>query len=148
MPDADNDIAPDFHVPKLGTRDDRDAMRVAVLMVREMKDLYGQQAGRQMWVRLGFPVPDVDLEPAPVGPGEVIEQKEGDAHLWGVAVGLKESRTDATHESELYQSYVAWCSRTETKPMGPERFSRMMIMLYGHEEHPEMIRVVVTRRAH
>lgn len=147
MPEADNDTPPgEIPPPKLGTRDDRDAIRVAVLMVREMKDLYGQQAGRQMWVRLGFPVPDVDLEPAPVAVGEPPEQLEGDVHLWGVAVGLKESRRDATHERELYASYVAYCGRTATKPMGPERFSRMMIMLFGHEEHPEMIRAVVTRK--
>jgi prophage antirepressor-like protein len=142
---ADSDMPREFRVPKLGTDRDRDAIRVAVLMVREMKDLYGQKAGRQMWKRLGFPIPDVDLEPAPAASGEPAEQREGDLHLWSVSVGLKESKRDATHESELYQSYVRWCSRAEVKPMGPERFSRMMILLFGHEEHPEMIRCVIAK---
>lgn len=134
-------------VPRLGTRDDRDALRVAVLMVREMKDLYGQKAGRQMWVKLGFPVPDIDLAPAPPAPDEPKPAPEGDFHLWCVAVGVKASKTEATHQREFFDSYLAWCSRSGTTPMDAERFARMAKMLFGVEEHPEMVRAVICRKS-
>lgn len=135
-----------FHVPQLGTRDDREAIRVGVLMVREARVLYGQQAGRQMWQHLGFPVPNVELAPAPVGPGELMEQPEGNLIEWERAVGLKDSKDQATSEMELYRSYVAWCAEVKLKAMGPDRFSRGVTFMFGHEEHPEMMRCIITRR--
>lgn len=144
IPEADNDEAA-FAAPHLGTRDDRESIRVAVLMVREMKDLYGQAAGRQMWERLGFPIPEIDLAPPARAPGEAAIQPEGDIYHWAAAVRIKPSRSGATHLNDLYASYTQWCSRAGPKPMGPDRFNRMMIALFGTEEHPEMIRVIFAR---
>lgn len=145
MPDDKAEMAPGLRVPKLGTASDRDAMRVAVLMIREMKDLYGQQAGRQMWVRLGFPLPD-DLDPVPLRRGDAPMSMEGDINLWCMAKGVRESRRDATHQSEMYASYLGYCTAVSIKPMGAERFTRMIILLFGHEEHPEMIKATIARK--
>lgn len=131
---------------RLHSQADRDAVRVAVLVVREMKDLYGPAAGRRMWQQLGFPVPDLDLPPAPAAPGEAAVQAEGDLHRWGKAVGLRASRKEATHQRDLYASYTAWCSSFGYAPMGPDRFNKMMDALFGHEEHPEMLCCFMARR--
>lgn len=129
-------------LPFLGTRDEREQMRVAVLLVRECKDLYGVPAGRQMWQKLGFPVPEVDLSPDRADPAA---PKEGDVVAWGHAVGLKPSRRDATHKRDLYTAYVQWCSAQAVTPIHPDRFDRMMLAMFDREEHPEMIRVIMTR---
>lgn len=142
---AANDPSP-IDVPSLGTRDDRDALRVATLLVRECKDLYGQQAGREMWQKMGFPVPGVDLSPAPAGPGEVAVQLEGGLHGWTAAAGVKPSRRDATSVTDLYASYSAWCDGAGLRIMSAARFRQAVTMLFGTEEHPEMVRVVLTRR--
>lgn len=142
----DEDDAADLSgvaVPFLGTRDEREQMRVAVLLVRECKDLYGIGAGRQMWQKLGFPVPDVDLPPdRAVAEGP----REGDVVIWGQSAGLKPTRRDATHKRDLYADYVEWCSGQGATPIHPDRFDRMMVAMFDHEEHPEMIRVIMTRR--
>ena len=145
MPTAD-DAKSKVHVPELGTRDDRESIRVAVLMVREMKDLYGQQAGRQMWVKLGFPVPDVDLSPAPPAPGEPKQQAEGDFHSWSIAAGVKVHRREATSIGDLYASYLKYCSLRAERAMPPERFKKSALLIWDTEEHPEMVRVIVTRK--
>lgn len=132
-------------VPDLGTRDDRDALRVATLLVREAKDLYGQAAGRQMWVKLGFPVPDVDLSPAPPAPGEAAAPIEGDLNAWANAAGVKASKRDATSAADLWQSYVKYCSKAGVPTMPPGKFDRSIKYLWGVEEHPEMVRVILTK---
>lgn len=128
--------------PFLGTRDEREQMRVAVLLVRECKDLYGVAAGRQMWQKLGFPVPDADLPPDISDPSAPVE---GDMILWGQTVGLKPTKREATHKAELYQSYCNYCSRRTQRPMHPDRFEKMLLAMFGTEEHPEMFQVVITR---
>lgn len=145
MPEAANDRMLDV-AGVLGTNDDRHAIKTALLLINTYKDLYGQQAGRDMLQKLGFPVPGVELPPAPAGPGEAAVQLEGDIHAWAMATGVKASRKEATHLSELFDSYTRWCSATRAKPMHPDRFKAMMITIFNHEEHPEMIRAVVTRR--
>ena len=134
-----------IHVPELGTRDDRDTLRVAAMLVREMKDLYGQAAGRQMWIKLGFPEPDVDLSAAPPAPGEAAPPKEGDLNDWANAAGVKGSKRDATHISDLWQSYVKFCSIAGVPTMPPRKFERSVIMLWNVEEHPQMVRAVITK---
>jgi prophage antirepressor-like protein len=145
-PTPANDPERAFEVPELGTKDDRDALRVATLIVRECKDLYGQQAGREMWQKLGFPVPGVDLAPAPAGPGEAPVQMEGDLHQWFAVAGVAPSRREATSLGDLYESYTRFCSDTQNRPMEAERFRRGMKLLFGTEEHPEMIRAALRRR--
>jgi len=127
----------------LGTSDDRHAIKTALLLINTYKDLYGQQAGRDMLMKLGFPVPGVELPQAPA-PGQT-GPVEGDLHQWSMAAGVKPSRRDATHLRELYDSYVKWCSATQATPMHSQKFRDAMVMLFNHEEHPEMIRVVMTR---
>lgn len=129
----------------LGTADDRHAIKTALLTINTYKDLYGLQAGREMLERLGFPVPGVTLSPASVGGEERRASGEGDLHAWSRAAGLKPSRRDATHLSELYEKYTAWCGAQGNWVMHPKKFRDAMVMLFNHEEHPEMIRVVVTR---
>lgn len=129
----------------LGTADDRHAIKTALLTIQVYKDLYGAQAGRDMLVKLGFPVPGVDLPLAPSVSGA--GSAEGDLHAWMAACRIAASRRDATHVRELLASYLAWCSLHGFTPMGPERFRKMLIMLFEHEEHPDMIRVAMARRA-
>lgn len=127
----------------LGTNDDRHAIKTALLLINTYKDLYGQQAGRDMLMKLGFPVPGIELPPSPA-PGHT-GPVEGDVHQWSLAAGLKPSRRDATHVRDLYESYVKWCSGVGAVPMHAKKFKDAMVMLFNHEEHPEMIRVVLTR---
>lgn len=146
-PSAANDArACEVLPPDLGTRDERDAIRVAALLVRECKDLYGQQAGRDMWQKLGFPVPNVDLPPAPAPAGTPPVQLEGDLHEWSLRCRLTQSRREATHVSELYDNYTKWCGASRAKPMHPTRFKDMVVMLFGTEEHPEMVRAAMLRK--
>lgn len=128
----------------LGTTDDRHAIKTALLMINTYKDLYGQQAGRDMLQKLGFPVPGVELPAAPA-PGVMVAPVEGDLHQWSMAAGLKESRRDATHLRDLFESYTKWCSTIGAVPMHARKFKDAMVMLFNHEEHPEMIRAVLTR---
>ncbi len=134
-----------YAIPEIGTRDQRDTLRVAVLMVRECKDLYGQQAGREMWQDLGFPIPGVDLAPAPVGPGDMPEQREGNVQAWIAACGVGPSRRSATSVGEMFDSYTKWCATVQYRAMEAERFRRGVKLLFGTEEHPEMIRAVIRK---
>lgn len=144
--DLDSADMASMGLERLSSQADREMMRVAVLIIRETKDLWGKTAGRQMWRQLGFPVPDVDLPPAAAAPGEVAPPREGEVHAWGKVVGLKESRREATHKRDLYSSYFSWCGAYGHPAMNPERFDKMMLALFGHEEHPEMIRCIMARR--
>lgn len=137
-----NDLPPMMPTPYLGTADDVSQIRTAVLLVRECKDLYGQQAGRQMWQKLGFPVPD-DL-PAAAMPGPMA-QSEGDLHAWAMAAGVDPSRRVATSVSDLFASYSRWCGRHGHSVMTAGRFRQAMVTLFGTEEHPDMIRVVMKK---
>lgn len=132
----------EIEAPFLGTKDEREQIRVAVLMVRECKDLYGVVAGRQMWQKLGFPVPQIDLAP---DQSDSSAPKEGDVVKWGSKVALTPSRRDATHKQDLYHNYVTWCGNAGFVAMVPERFFKMMLAMFGTEEHPEMIRAIMKR---
>jgi prophage antirepressor-like protein len=130
----------------LGTADERHTIKTAMLMVQMYNDLYGQQAGRDIATKLGFPVPRVHLTPANPAAANGFAPVEGDIHQWSQAAGLKPSRRDATHLSDLYASYSRWCGVTGAIPMHPDKFKAAMVMLFNHEEHPEMIRVVLCRQ--
>lgn len=131
----------------LGTADDRHAIKTALMTINTYTALYGQQAGRDMLKKLGFPVPGIDLPPSgpATGAAMVSGPVEGDLHQWATAAGLKGSTRDATHVRELYGHYSRWCSKVGAVPMHPTRFKDMVVMLFNHEEHPEMIKAVVTR---
>lgn len=149
----DDDIG--MAVPHMGSIADRDKIKTAVSVVRMYERNWGAMAARAMAVKLGFPMLDVDLPPA-VAPAALRamdagvappsgEQMEGDVIRWGEQVKLTGSRRDATHRSELYDSYSRWCSVYRFRPMHPDRFERMMHTLFGTEEHPEMFRCVIKR---
>lgn len=153
----DDDDAGDasMSVPYMGSQTDRDNFKTAVSVVRMYERNWGPAAARAIAVKMGFPMMDVDL-PVPVPPsamkvvaGEVApiarEQMEGDVIKWGEQVKLTASKRDATHRSELYDSYTRWCSVYRYKPMHPDRFEKMMHALFGVEEHPEMFRCVMKR---
>lgn len=129
----------------LGTADDRHAIKTALLTINTYKDLYGLQAGREMLEKLGFPVPGIAMSPVSGGADVHRASGEGDLHAWSRAAGLKASKREATHLSELYASYTEWCGRNGHWVMHAKKFRDAMVMLFNHEEHPEMIRVVVTR---
>lgn len=152
--DDDDDDAP-MSVPYMGSQTDRDNFKTAVSVVRMYERNWGPVAARAVAVKMGFPMMDVDL-PVPVPPsalkageGEIKplsrEQLEGDVVKWGDQVKLTPSRRDATHQSELYDSYARWCSVYSFKPTHPDRFAKMMDALFGTEEHPEMYRCVMKR---
>jgi hypothetical protein len=143
---AANDTIPMMPTPYLGTADDVSQIRTAVLLVRECKDLYGQQAGRQMWEKLGFPVPEVDLAPPRVMTGEPAAPREGDLHAWARAAAVDPSRRHATSVGDLFDSYSRWCGTLGHNVMSAARFRQAMVTLFGTEEHPDMIRVFMKRR--
>lgn len=153
--DEDDDGDAPMSVPYMGSQTDRDNFKTAVSVVRMYERNWGPAAARAIAVKMGFPMMDVDL-PTPVPPsaakvalGEVNpigrEQAEGDVVKWGEQVKLTASSRDATHRSDLYDSYTRWCSVYRFKPMHPDRFERMMHTLFGVEEHPEMFRCVMKR---
>lgn len=142
-------------VPYMGSQTDRDNFKTAVSVVRMYERNWGPAAARAIAVKMGFPMMDIDL-PVPVPPSamkagvaEVAplsrEQMEGDVIKWGEQVKLLPSKRDATHRSELYDSYTRWCSVYRFKPMHPDRFEKMMHALFGTEEHPEMFRCKMNR---
>lgn len=130
----------------LGTEDDKHTIRTAIFTVQMYKDLWGPQAGRDMAQKLGFPVPGVNLPRAPSPDMRGFQQVEGDLHQWSVAAKLKPSKRGATHLSDLFASYTQWCSATGAIPMHSQKFKDAMIALFNHEEHPEMICVVLCGR--
>ena len=153
--DEEDDGDAPMSVPYMGSQTDRDNFKTAVSVVRMYERNWGPAAARAIAVKMGFPMMDVDL-PTPVPPsaikaplGEVTpvgrEQSEGDVVKWGEQVKLTASSREATHRSELYDSYTRWCSVYRFKPMHPDRFERMMHTLFGAEEHPEMFRCVMKR---
>lgn len=144
MPMAANDRKTIDLEGALGTADDRHTIKTAMLMVQMYNDLYGQQAGREIAQKLGFPLPRVHLAPVANAPAAAgFQVVEGDLHQWSLAARLKPSRRGATHLSELYASYTKWCGATGAVPMHPEKFKAAMVMLFNHEEHPEMICVIL-----
>lgn len=172
---AANDTLSMIPTPYLGTKDDANQIRTAVLLVRECKDLFGPQAGREMWQKLGFPIPGVDMSPAPsppppaenahragareapcagqtskaasfAAPTVIAAAPEGDLYSWAAKVGIKPSRRDATSVTDLFESYAQWCSATRQQLMPPLKFAQAVKMLFGTEEHPEMIRVIIARK--
>jgi hypothetical protein len=150
--DDDDDGDAPMSVPNMGSQTDRDNLKTAVSVVRMYERNWGPAAARAIAVKMGFPMMDIDL-PVPVppsaskaGPGEIgAVQMEGDVIQWGEQVKLTASTRDATHKSELYDSYSRWCSVYRLRPMHPDRFERMMHTLFGTEEHPEMFRCVMKR---
>lgn len=140
-------------VPHMGSQADRDNFRTAVAVVRMYERNWGPAAARAMAARLGFPQYEVDLLPVAVPPPSARgaaaipplqgEQAEGDVVLWGRAVSLVPSKYDATHKSELYTSYTKWCSAYRFRVMHPDRWEKIMLTMYGVEEHPEMFRCVM-----
>lgn len=153
--DDDDDDA-SMPVPHMGSQADRDNFRTAVAVVRMYERNWGPAAARAMAARLGFPQYEVDLLPVPVPPAAArsaapgiappaAEQSEGDVVLWGRSVSMVPSKYDATHKSELYTSYTKWCSAYRFRPMHPDRWEKIMLTLYGVEEHPEMFRCVMRR---
>lgn len=144
-------------VPYMGSQTDRDNFKTAVSVVRMYERNWGPAAARAIAVKMGFPMMDVDLT-MPVPPSALksaaatpgvapiaSDQIEGDVVQWGKQVQLTPSKRDATHKSELYDSYVRWCSVYRFKPMHPDKFEKMMLALFGTEEHPEMFRCVMRR---
>lgn len=126
-------------VPFLGTPDEREQIRVAVLMVRVCGDLYGKGAGRQMWQTLGFPVPSIDLESDAT---DAVVGREGDVGKFTAAAQIKPSTREATHLTDLYRIYGDWCRAKDFRMVDPTRFDRLMIGMFGVEEHPQMVRCV------
>lgn len=129
-------------VPFLGTPDEREQIRVAVLMVRVCGDLYGKGAGRQMWQTLGFPVPSIDLESDATDAAVV---REGDVGKFTAAAQIKPSTREATHLTDLYRIYSDWCQAKDFRMVDPTRFDRLMIGMFGVEEHPQMVRCVACK---
>jgi prophage antirepressor-like protein len=129
-------------VPFLGTADEREQIRVAVLMVRVCGDLYGKGAGRQMWQTLGFPVPSIDLETDQTESGG---PREGDVGQFTAAAQIKPSTRDATHLTDLYRIYGDWCRAKNLRMADPTRFDRLMIGMFGTEEHPQMVRCIACK---
>lgn len=129
-------------VPFLGTPDEREQIRVAVLMVRVCGDLYGKGAGRQMWQTLGFPVPSIDLESDQT---DTVVVREGDVGKFTAAAQIKPTTRDATHLTDLYRIYGDWCRAKDLRMMDPTRFDRLMIGMFGVEEHPQMVRCVACK---
>lgn len=132
----------------LGTADDRHAIKTALLTINTYTALYGQSAGRAMLEKLGFPVPGVDMPAvmpqAVAEPGATVP-REGDIHVWSTAAKVMPSRRDATNVGELYAHYSRWCGQVGAVAMAPRRFRDMMVMIFGHEEHPELIKVIFGR---
>jgi Prophage antirepressor len=137
-------------VPYLGTADDRDSIRVAQMIIRNAERLYGPEAGRQYWAKLGFPVPSVDLPPSAYAtasdPRPQSMPTEGSVMAWAMACGVNPTRRDATHLRECFASYELWAARNGYWIMPVEKFSRSIKTIFGTEEHPEMIRVIITRK--
>lgn len=145
--------------PDLGTPFQMEAMKVGLSLIRTTERVWGVRAAQKMWAKLGFPVPRTELPDLPArGSALVTSLPPGSASAgdklapdvatvgdWGEHIGLKGTRRDATHVRDLYASYFQWCSKAQQPSMDPDRFRRTMVLLYDHEEHPEMIRVVMTR---